>query len=47
MAVSPYKAQDLRLLLSQNLRLIMQTTAHSMEVGDISSSHHIEISIVR
>ena len=47
MAVSPYKAQVLQLPLSQNLTLIMQTTAHPMAVGDNACLHHVEISLVK
>ena len=47
MAVSPYKVQVLKLPLSQNLTLTMQTTAHPMAVGDNASVHYVEISLVK
>ena len=47
MAVSPYRAQVLQLPLSQNLTLIMQTTAQPMAVGDNASLHDVEISLVK
>ena len=47
MTVSPYKVQVFQLLLSQNLTLIMQTSAHAMAVGDNANLHHVKISLVK
>ena len=47
MAVTPYKVQVLQLPLSQNLTLIMQTTAHPMTVEDNAYLHHVAIILLK